>query len=189
MPSPQGALLLTTRRNDRVRLERFISDVYTRDVLPFPGMVLGKGDLLRPGAIMRGFSLRGGFGRRATSLTTPHRPVVAEPGSLNEPNGLEHEIEDQKKGDKHEASDVECEHRETVRIEEPPGSLGRSKTVRLKQITKQISRTDLWSLGEGSKEQREEGSETNGMKGPVFQGLLSALGVRKGRRTRSIAVG
>jgi hypothetical protein len=41
---PQGALTLVTRRQDRIRLEQFIFDEYTRDVLPFPGMVLGYQD-------------------------------------------------------------------------------------------------------------------------------------------------
>lgn len=69
----RSATILNPRRYERVRLERFISDVYTRDVLPFPGMVL-KGTeyllLASPGSLMRRLSLHMPLARRSSSVTT-----------------------------------------------------------------------------------------------------------------------
>ncbi|OXV09890.1 hypothetical protein Egran_02346 [Elaphomyces granulatus] len=64
--------ILAPRRQDRVKLERHIADIYTRDVLPYPGMVLAKGDYLyrSPGSLMRKISFRTPFSRRSTTGTT-----------------------------------------------------------------------------------------------------------------------
>lgn len=183
-PYPQAGVILTTRRNDRIRLERFIADVYTRDALPFPGMVLGKGDILRPGAIMRRFSLRPGFGRRSTSLSTPHRPAAAD-GLVGKPNGTADE-EDSKE---HEVLDGgrEFEHKKPLKADDSPGSLARAKTVRFKQITKQISRSDFWSVGEAT-ELSHGGAEPCDWKGPVLQTIINALGRRMKRSRSSMAM-
>lgn len=176
MPTPQAGVLLTTRRNDRIRLERFISDVYTRDVLPFPGMALGKGDLLRPGAIMRRFSLRPGFGRRSTSLSTPRRPAADRMSELN--GSVD---EDSTKVESSQPT-VEFEKKKSIKSDSP-GSLSRVKTVRLKQITKQMSKSDFWSLGESKEETESE--QPNAWKGPL-QTIFNALGRRMSlRRSRS----
>ena len=78
--SRRNPTVLTPRRQDRIRLEKFIADVYTRDVLPFPGMALAKGDILsRTGSLIRRFSLHTGFARRSSSLSTTHtQPIVGE---------------------------------------------------------------------------------------------------------------
>ncbi|PYI11638.1 rho guanyl nucleotide exchange factor [Aspergillus sclerotiicarbonarius CBS 121057] len=68
-PPSCPALVLTARRQDRILLERAISSLYTRDVLPYPGMTLGKGDIfLNPGSIMRHLSLRPGLYRRSSCV-------------------------------------------------------------------------------------------------------------------------
>ncbi|KXG53243.1 uncharacterized protein PGRI_002930 [Penicillium griseofulvum] len=69
-PIDRSALTLTARRIDRIRLERLIAEVYTGDLLPSPGMVLGRGDLFRRGSIMRRLSLRPGFTRRSSTEGT-----------------------------------------------------------------------------------------------------------------------
>jgi hypothetical protein len=70
MPTSPGTLVFTARRIDRIRLERLIADVYTKDLLPLPGMVLGRGDLFRRGSIMRRLSLHTGFTKRSNSVQT-----------------------------------------------------------------------------------------------------------------------
>lgn len=68
LSSPQGAVLLTPKRPDRIRLENLISNIYTSDMLPFPGMVLGL-DEKRPWLTTR-LSIPANFTRRATSSGT-----------------------------------------------------------------------------------------------------------------------
>ncbi|KAL1873349.1 hypothetical protein Plec18167_006399 [Paecilomyces lecythidis] len=68
-----SAVILSPRRHDRVRLERFIADIYTRDVLPFPGMILKRAEYLllaSPGSLMRRLSFHMPLSRRSSSLTT-----------------------------------------------------------------------------------------------------------------------
>ncbi|GAD92955.1 hypothetical protein PVAR5_1554 [Paecilomyces variotii No. 5] len=69
----RSAVILSPRRHDRVRLERFIADTYTRDVLPFPGMILRGAEYLllaSPGSLMRRLSFHMPLSRRSSSLTT-----------------------------------------------------------------------------------------------------------------------
>ncbi|GMF71234.1 unnamed protein product [Aspergillus oryzae] len=76
---PESPVILTTRRQDRIRLERIISSVYTREYLPYPGMSLAKGDILfRPGTIMRRFTVRPGVYRRSSSVNIPRSQSVVE---------------------------------------------------------------------------------------------------------------
>ena len=185
--SSQSALILTTRRHDRIRLERFIADVYTRDVLPFPGMVLGKGDiLLRPGAIMRKFSIRPtGFGRRSTSLSMPnHRVLAADALSIQESTGPD-ECSDKSSTIRYRRSEnsLDFERKDSTKLEDFPGALlARAKTVRLREASKQISKPDVWSLGDGKGQSH---SESNPWKGPLLQSIFNALGVRRVKRSRS----
>lgn len=65
LSSPQGAVSLTPKRPDRIRLENLISNIYTSDMLPFPGMVLGL-DEKRPWLTTK-FNIPANFTRRATS--------------------------------------------------------------------------------------------------------------------------
>ena len=63
--------ILSPKRQERIRLERSLVDVWTRDILPYPGMTLGKGDhLIRTsaGSLMRRLSLHTPFTRRSSSL-------------------------------------------------------------------------------------------------------------------------
>ncbi|PWY88352.1 rho guanyl nucleotide exchange factor [Aspergillus heteromorphus CBS 117.55] len=63
-PISCSAFILTAHRQDRIRLERAISSVYTRDVLPYPGMTLAAGDIIK-----RHLSLRPGLYRRSSSVS------------------------------------------------------------------------------------------------------------------------
>ena len=57
--TPSHVQTLAPRRADRVRLEGFLSDVWTRDVLPYPGMQPRRSDPIRAGAnhVIRKFSM------------------------------------------------------------------------------------------------------------------------------------
>lgn len=56
---PSHVQTLTPRRADRVRLEALLSDVWTKDVLPYPGMTARRTDEIRASAnhVMRKFSM------------------------------------------------------------------------------------------------------------------------------------
>ncbi|KAK2757606.1 hypothetical protein FQN54_004575 [Arachnomyces sp. PD_36] len=65
--------ILAPKRQDRIRIERSLADIWTRDVLPYPGMSQGKGDHpIRTSAesLMRRLSLHPAFSRRSSSLAT-----------------------------------------------------------------------------------------------------------------------
>lgn len=69
LSSPEGAVSLAPKRLDRMQLEHFISGVYTSDVLPFPGMVLGP-DEKRASRRLAKFNFPGNFKRQATLIGT-----------------------------------------------------------------------------------------------------------------------
>ncbi|KAJ5087013.1 hypothetical protein NUU61_008320 [Penicillium alfredii] len=130
-PVSRTALTLTARRMERIRLERLVADVYTRDVLPLPGMVLGRGDLFRRGSIMRRLSLHAGFTRRSSSVSTSHSgPVMTDAHSIDGHGGEEKELTAQ--GEK-------CEDQQNADGEIPrtiTSTMGRSKTLRFKGAAK-----------------------------------------------------
>jgi hypothetical protein len=80
-----SSTLLAPRREDRIKLERDISNIYTRDILPFPGMVNAKDHL--GNSIIRKISFPTPFSRRSSSITTGTiKPIRA--GSEREDEGL-----------------------------------------------------------------------------------------------------
>ncbi|CAG8905763.1 unnamed protein product [Penicillium egyptiacum] len=124
-PVDRSALTLTARRIDRIRLERLISDVYTSDLLPSPGMVLGRGDLFRRGPIMRRLTLRPGITRRSTSVSTFHpRAGSTEMRSEEENEGMDKEAAGSSQIG--EDKEVECE------LPRTPTTPRRSKTFLFK---------------------------------------------------------
>lgn len=66
--------VLMPPRSHRVKLERSIADIFSQDILPYPGMTLGRSDYLQSQtmirkSVIRGLSLRGVFtSRRSVSL-------------------------------------------------------------------------------------------------------------------------
>lgn len=156
----KGALTLIARRMDRIRLERLISDVYTRDVLPLPGMVLGRGDLFRRGSIMRRLSLHAGFSRRSSSISTVHSAImVADARSVDEYNGEGKESVGGHDGaaDQQRPPDNECESPKT-----PASTIGRSRTLIFRGTSKKTSGTVSSPRSEkpSSHESRHESSPT-----------------------------
>lgn len=72
-------VILAPKRNERIRLEYALGDVWTRDKLPYPGMTSSRsGQIIRAsaGSLVRKLSLasmHGPFTRRSVSLTTANR--------------------------------------------------------------------------------------------------------------------
>lgn len=127
-PITRTPWVVTAKRMDRIRLERLISEVYTRDVLPWPGMILGRGDLLfGRGSIMRHLSLHKGFAKRPISISTSHSgPVVTESHAVDDYNGEEKELFTSQDGCGDQQSPItDCESPKTT-----TSVMGRSKTVR-----------------------------------------------------------
>ena len=73
--STQRIVILAPKRSERSRLEASLTDVWTRERLPYPGMIASRsGQIFRAsaGSLVRKLSLasmHGTFGRRASSLT------------------------------------------------------------------------------------------------------------------------
>jgi hypothetical protein len=146
----RGAVTLIARRMDRIRLERMIADVYTRDVLPMPGMVLGRGDLFRRGSIMRRLSLHTGFAKRSSTVSIGNSgPMVVDARSVEECGVEEKELVTGHDGiaDQSHSPHPECESPRS-----PISPLGRSRTIRF--------RTSMKSAGSASSPRSEKSQES-----------------------------
>ncbi|KAJ9485938.1 hypothetical protein VN97_g7413 [Penicillium thymicola] len=176
-PADRSALILTARRSDRVRLERLISDVYTGDVLPSPGMVLGRGDLFLRGPLMRGLSLRPGFTKRSNSVSTFHPSrASADMRSGGDLEGTDKGVVDS--GEIGEDKEVEYE------LPQTPTTPRRSKTFLFKGSPKNPSspHSDPRQSQDGSSE-----SSPSSKKWSSPKNLFSALAPKKLKKTRSDA--
>lgn len=68
-----NTIVLSPKRQDRIRMERWISSIWTCDVISYPGMAAGKGEyFIRSSAesFIRRLSSRRPFTRRSSSLAT-----------------------------------------------------------------------------------------------------------------------
>jgi hypothetical protein len=71
--NPRQIAILAPKRQDRIRMEKSLSDVWTSDILPYPGMPTGRGEhLMRTsaGSFIRRLSSRSPFTKRSSSLAT-----------------------------------------------------------------------------------------------------------------------
>lgn len=143
--SNRAPAVLAPRRQDRIRLERFISDVYTRDVLPFPGMILAKGDILsRTGSLIRRISFHTGFNRRSSSFsTTCARSIGADTGSIEEEyrRGKNEVFDNNGRGTS--LVEFESDAEKKTSTGPPREAMGRTKTLSLKSLCKRTSSSDL----------------------------------------------
>ncbi|KAJ6114362.1 hypothetical protein N7486_000140 [Penicillium sp. IBT 16267x] len=178
-PIARTPWVVTAKRMDRIRLERLVSEVYTRDVLPWPGMILGRGDLLfGRGSIMRHLSLHKGFAKRSISLSTSHTgPVVTESHAVDDYNGEEKELITSQDGCGDQQSPItDCESPKT-----PTSIMGRSKTVRFGATTKKSE-----SLPRDKRPSQDDNLESSPRKkwsSPMT--LLSALSPKNLIRSRA----
>ncbi|KAL4947289.1 hypothetical protein BDW69DRAFT_190326 [Aspergillus filifer] len=132
-PVPQP-FTITARRQDRVRLERTISHLYTRDVLPYPGMFLAPGEIwFGPGSIMRHLSLRSKRFQRSSSLNLP--TTLQNMTEVQAADEAEDKTQVFKKRKRRDASDFShsLEHEKSWVLPKDAALLiGRSKTLRVK---------------------------------------------------------
>lgn len=164
-PVARGAVTLIARRMDRIRLERMIADVYTRDVLPMPGMVLGRGDLFRRGSIMRRLSLHTGFTKRSSTVSIGNPgPMVVDARSVEECSVEEKELVAGHDGiaDHAHSPNPECESPRS-----PTTPLGRSRTIRF--------RTSRKSAGSASSPRSEKSQESKPDTPPARKKWTSAV--------------
>ncbi|KAH3274545.1 hypothetical protein KXW55_007617 [Aspergillus fumigatus] len=139
IPPWASALVLTTRRQDRVDLERFIFNIYTKGSLPYPGMPPAKGkDLLKPSKLM--VAIREGVYRRSSSggLPTARRPaIVLAPAktSKNEQTG-------RSEGGTDEPPIIE-DRKKAASPMSRMGTVRRALTVRFQARHKSASHADL----------------------------------------------
>lgn len=180
-PADRSATVLTARRIERIRLERLIADVYTGDLLPMPGMVLGRGDLFRRGSIMRRLSLRPGFTKRSSSASTAH----SRTGSTDTQHDDGYDGEDKEwtgSSEMGEDKEVECESPRT------PTTPRRSRTF----LFKGSPRNPMSSVSSprSEKRQSQDGSSESSPSSKKWsspKNLFSALAPKKIKKTRSQA--
>ncbi|KAL4941893.1 hypothetical protein BDV06DRAFT_212307 [Aspergillus oleicola] len=132
-PVPQP-FTITARRQDRVRLERTILPVYTRDALPYPGMFLAPGELFfGPGSIMRHLSLRSKRFQRSSSINLPTSlQNVTEVQGADEAEEKGQAFKKRRRRDASEFSHS-LEHEKSWILHKDAALLmGRSKTLRVK---------------------------------------------------------
>ncbi|KAJ5544537.1 hypothetical protein N7535_007064 [Penicillium sp. DV-2018c] len=180
-PADRSALVLTARRIDRIRLERSITDVYTGDLLPMPGMVLGRGDLFRRPSIMRRLSLRPGFTRRSSSVSTFHERTETSDVRPSE---------DKDEEDRHTAGSNETGDDKTVEFELPrtPTTPRRSKTFLFRNSPKKGTSTVSSSRSETRYSQDGTSESTpSPKKWTSPMNLFSALTPKDMKKTRSQA--
>ncbi len=127
-------LTFMARRQDRIRLERVILHIYTRDALPYPGMFLATGELLfGSSSIMRHLSLRSKRYNRSSSINLP-----ATLQNITESQGIDEADEKTQKPNKRKRRDASdfshsLDHEKGWTLHKDSTLLlGRSKTMRVK---------------------------------------------------------
>ncbi|KAG0160888.1 hypothetical protein PDIDSM_8420 [Penicillium digitatum] len=185
-----SALTLTARRIDRIRLERLISDVYTEDLLPSPGMVLGRGDLFRRGPLMRRLSLHPGFTKRSSSVGTFHsRRRSTDIRSDRENEGMDKEAVDGSEIGENKGEDKNVESE----LPRTPTTPRRSKTFLFRGSPKNPAssvsspRSDKRRSQDGSAESSPSSKKWSSPQKWSSKNLFSALAPKKVKTTRSHA--
>lgn len=180
-PTDRSVVTLIARRTDRIRLERLVADVWTKDLLPYPGMVLGRGDIFKRRPLIQKLNIHTGFGRRSASISATHskRPSIE---FRSEHDGEDKEIG--RSSEAYEDKEVECEQPPQTPTSQPPSTPQRSRTIRFvgspKKSVSASPRSDNRSSQDGSSE-----STPSPKKWSSPKSLFSALAPRKLKKTRS----
>ena len=143
---PDGAVELITNRQDRVRLEYSLSEVYTRDFLPYPGMDLGK-----QSTRFRSFKIPG----RSTSLGAA-KGTVARPMQIYQ-NKSSEALKTHKRVVSQDRFPYDDEKRvlllEDQSEEKPP-----TAAIRLRTASRETFKPHNWSLNRNSKSVKRLGN-------------------------------
>ncbi|KAL3472142.1 hypothetical protein BJX99DRAFT_262556 [Aspergillus californicus] len=178
------ASIITARRQERIRLERAISPIYTRETLSYPGMFLAAGDILfGSGSIMRHLSMRTKRYKRSSSINLP-----TTLHNLSEPQGID-KIEDKmhstRRRKRRDASDFShsLEHEKSWMLHRDNVSfLSRSKTVRAR-TSNPTPQPQPQSKGDKSSEQ----SETLPWKG--IWSMFNSMSLRRSKKNSRQSLG
>jgi hypothetical protein len=183
IPASPGALVFTARRIDRIRLERLIADVYTKDLLPLPGMVLGRGDLFRRGSIMRRLSLHTGFTKRSSSVRTS--------SSGPAPGGFESNDDEEGK-DIAGSSEVFNDKDVELKPLRTPTTPRRSRTLRFRGAPKKSPKSPKSPVSSPSPRSEKQWSQDGSSESPSSpkkwsspMNLFSILASKKSRKPHS----
>ncbi|OOG00519.1 hypothetical protein ASPCADRAFT_511500 [Aspergillus carbonarius ITEM 5010] len=178
------AFVLTARRQDRILLERAIASLYTRDVLPYPGMTLGTGDIfLSPGSIMRHLSLRPGLYRRSScvSLSTGGFPTVSTTGTIRTADkGSKKIVKSQDKTVRSVSRGKPDHEKEPVLPRYGKGAVKRSKTWKAKGAKGETSPT-----GKG----RQEPGESCSLKASTIRRMFNSMSSKRSKRQGRVGLG
>ncbi|KAL2845661.1 hypothetical protein BJY01DRAFT_247592 [Aspergillus pseudoustus] len=189
VPPPCPALILTARRQDRIRLERAILPIYTRDSLPYPGMFLATGDILfGPSSIMRHLSLRSKKYRRSSSINLPLQNL-SEPQDIDK---TDEKIQYNKKRKRRDASEIshflDQEKGWSLRGDSSVEFIGRSKTLRAKTNPRRSS----FNPSPQPTPKRDKSSEHSEITRPPRKGIWSlfySVSLRKSKKNVRPSVG
>ncbi|KAL4875049.1 hypothetical protein BJY04DRAFT_171916 [Aspergillus karnatakaensis] len=185
-PVPQPFLVMA-RRQDRIRLERAISDIYTRHVLPYPGMHLATGELFfGPSSIMRNLSLRSKRYKRSSSVNLPTAlQNLSEPNDLDRVEDKSQATKKRKRRDASEFSQSPDHERSRTSYRDSTLFLGRSKTVRVK--TGPRTSFTLHSQPSVKVDKGSDHSETPARKG--IWSIFNSLSLRRPKKNARPSVG
>ncbi|KNG87566.1 rho guanyl nucleotide exchange factor [Aspergillus nomiae NRRL 13137] len=184
---PESPIILTTRRQDRIRLERIISSVYTRECLPYPGMSLAKGDILfRPSTIMRRFTVRPGAYRRSSSVNLPRsQSVVEKPYSTRESTQRKWSND----SDKVEAFRAKWGFDDEKHVDSLPksstGTIKRSKTLRLRHHPRSSCGLNHQQTGKG--DGSCERAESPSLKTSI-RIMFNSMSLRRPKRSQGLRI-
>lgn len=170
-PPTVPAATLIARRIVRIRLERLITDVWFRDLLPLPGMVLGRGDIFGRRPLMEKLSIHTGFHKRSASTGVTPRKTSTEVRS---------EDEAESKGIRRSSGVFDDKEKE-LECEQPrvPITPQRTRTLRFIGSPKTSS-----PRSETRSSQDESLESTPSPKKWSSKSLFSALAPRKLKKTR-----
>lgn len=138
-------LTLIAKRQERIRLERYIRCIYTRHILPYPGMVSAKGDILRgTESLMRRLSYRPGLYRRSSSVNIPPRDSAAVYNRARK--GATDDIYSATSSGRQDTFKFKVSHAKERHVEtaaKGPGTVRRTKTLRCKGVSGAASTSTL----------------------------------------------
>ena len=100
LQTDRSTTILAPKRQDRIRIERHMSKVWTRDIIPYPGMQAGRGENViwsSAESLIRRFSRRKPFARRGSGS-----PSATSTKRKKSTDSIFHSMEDQPLNEKDE---------------------------------------------------------------------------------------
>ncbi|KAL4908393.1 hypothetical protein BDW74DRAFT_175078 [Aspergillus multicolor] len=134
---------ITAKRQDRIRLERAIQQLWTKDLLPYPGMSLGAGELFfGPGSIMRHLSLRSKRYNRSSSVNLPTSfPKTSQPQAVDDYEDKSQGLTKRKRREASERSHSFDHEKSWILNKDTALLMGRSRTLRIKTSSRSSDNT------------------------------------------------